>query len=130
MERQRPERPERQGGDDTYVVGDEGHVELFLPVGENRRVTPADLVGAIASAADISGRAIGKIRIHDKVSFVALPEELAVQVLERVEAVQIRGMKVAILAARQREGGPPPQREHSRPPTRYGPRPGGKRRPR
>ncbi|MEY3014102.1 MAG: hypothetical protein RIT45_2837 [Pseudomonadota bacterium] len=116
----RPPRHHDSGGHGHYEVGDEGHVELFLPVGENRRVTPADLVGAIAAAADINGRAIGKIRIHDKVSFVAMPEPLARQVLERVETIQIRGMKVAILQARERDNGPAPRRS--------GPPPRGKRR--
>ena len=95
-------------------VGDVDHVELFIPVGENRRVTPADLVGAIAHAADVPGRAIGKIRILDKVSFVALPVALAEQVLERVETLQVRGMKVAVIRARPGTGGDAPLRREWR----------------
>ncbi|MCB9740705.1 MAG: DEAD/DEAH box helicase [Deltaproteobacteria bacterium] len=117
------DRGGQRGGYDA--PSDEGHVELFLPVGENRRVTPADLVGAIASAADIPGRAIGKIRIHDKVSFVAMPEELAQQLLERVEALQIRGMKVAVLRARApNDNGPRNERPRRGPPPGRGRRRG------
>ncbi|MGA1635738.1 MAG: hypothetical protein ACO37C_12810 [Gemmobacter sp.] len=49
-----------------------------------------------------------------------MPEPLARQVLERVETIQIRGMKVAILQARERDNGPAPRRS--------GPPPRGKRR--
>ena len=105
-----PDRRPRPGGGFTPDA-DADHVELFIPVGENRRVTPADLVGAIAEAADIPGRAIGKIRILEKVCFVALPEVLATQVLERVETLQIRGMKVAVLRSRPvGDGSGPPLR--------------------
>ena len=98
---------------------DPGHVELFIPVGDNRRVTPSDLVGAIARTADIPGHAIGKIRIFDKVSFVALPEALAVQVLERAETLQIRGMRVAVLRAREQgQTGRPPPGRRGPPPAR------------
>ena len=95
---ERTGRPGWQG--DAGRGDDSDHVELFVPVGSNRGVTPADLVGAIASAGDLSGRAIGKIRIHDKVSFVALPAAAAEAVLERVETLMLRGMKVAVLRAR------------------------------
>ncbi len=114
--------------DDGPRSDDSDHVELFVPVGSNRGVTPADLVGAIASAGDVPGRAIGKIRIHDKVSFVALPAAAAEAVLERVETLLLRGMKVAVLRARpmRREG------EHDdggrqEAPRRDGPRPEGPR---
>ncbi len=115
---QRPEPPPRYGQQPRHERGprpqsnvrmrdnDADHVDLFIPVGENRNVTASDLVGAIAHAADVPGRAIGKIRIHDKVSFVALPEALAVQVLERVETLQIRGMRIAVLRARPAGGRP------------------------
>ena len=106
--RERPAMPQPRRSSEvgpSFAERDVDHVELFVPVGANRGVTPSDLVGAIASAGDLPGWAIGKIRIHDKVSFVALPAAAAEQLLERTELLSLRGMRVAVLRARPAAGG-------------------------
>ena len=50
-------------------------VRLFLRVGRRDGVRPADLVGAIANEAGLSGDQIGDIDLYDTFSFVEVPEE-------------------------------------------------------
>ena len=85
---------ERRGG------GPANEVHLFLPVGRRRRIRPADVVGALASEADIDGSRIGRVDIQDRKTFVGLPRDVAETILERLTHVQIRGNEVPIALAR------------------------------
>jgi ATP-dependent RNA helicase DeaD len=54
-------------------------------------VRPADLVGAIANEAGISGEDIGNIDLYDAFSFVDVPAAKADQVLRALKSSRIRG---------------------------------------
>ena len=69
---------------------------LFFNVGSKMQVAPRDLVGAIAGESGIPGRSIGAIEIHDRFSFVEVPQELADDVVSVMNGSQIRGYKVAV----------------------------------
>ena len=75
---------------------EEGMARLFFNVGSKRRVTPGDLVGAIAGETGISGRCIGAIDIREQCSFVDVPADLADTVMEGMSRAFIRGAKVSV----------------------------------
>jgi ATP-dependent RNA helicase DeaD len=53
-------------------------------------VRPGDIVGAIASYADIPGYTIGKILIEEKRTLVDVPEQYVSQVLSKTGGYRIR----------------------------------------
>jgi hypothetical protein len=58
--------------------------------GKTNGARPSDIVGAIASWADIPGYTIGKIFIQSKHTLVDIPEEYAAKVLSKSGTYQIR----------------------------------------
>jgi ATP-dependent RNA helicase DeaD len=65
------------------VSHEPGMVRLSLGLGREHGIRVNDIVGAIASHADIPGKAIGKISIGDQRSLVDVPEEFVAQVLNK-----------------------------------------------
>ncbi len=80
-----------------------GMTRLFLAVGRDDGVRPADIVGAIANEADISGRAIGMIQLYDRFAFVEVPEKMSSKVLRALKTTMIRGRRLSPTLARPRE---------------------------
>jgi ATP-dependent RNA helicase DeaD len=66
-------------------------VRLFLRVGRRDGVRPADLVGAIANEAGLSGDLIGDIDLYDTFSFVEVPEDSGEKVIDALNGTTIRG---------------------------------------
>jgi ATP-dependent RNA helicase DeaD len=79
-----------------------GMTRLFLNVGRNEGVRPADIVGAIAGEAGIPGRTIGAIDLYDTYAFVEVPQEQAQRVVESLNRASLRGHPVRIEVARPR----------------------------
>jgi ATP-dependent RNA helicase DeaD len=67
-----------------------GMVRLSLNLGKMHGIRPNDIVGAIASHANIPGSVIGKIRIQENHTLVDVPEDLVRQVLAKTSGVTIR----------------------------------------
>jgi len=67
-----------------------GMVRLSLGTGSNSGARPSDIVGAIASWADIPGYSIGKIFIQQKHTLVDIPEEYSAKVLSKSGSYQVR----------------------------------------
>ena len=65
-------------------------VRLKLGKGRKDGVGPGEIVGSIASKADIPGHAIGKILLRDKHSLVDVAEEYVSRVLGQTGAYNIR----------------------------------------
>ncbi|HXT14097.1 MAG TPA: DEAD/DEAH box helicase [Gemmatimonadaceae bacterium] len=86
-------RGERSAGGDVARV--------FVALGRNSGVRPADLVGAIANEAGIDSRSIGAIEIADRFSLVEVPDDAADDVIRALKGTTIRGKKV--LARRDRD---------------------------
>ncbi|MGE5578084.1 MAG: DEAD/DEAH box helicase [Syntrophothermus sp.] len=75
---------------------EDGMVRLFINIGRLDRVGPGDIVGAIAGEAGIPGGIIGRIDIHDRFTFVEVPEACANQVLEAMHENTIKGRPVSV----------------------------------
>lgn len=70
---------------------EEGYLRYYLGVGRFDRVTPRDIVGAIAGEANINSSIIGRIKLFDKFSTVELPEDTSQEVLDILSGITIRG---------------------------------------
>jgi ATP-dependent RNA helicase DeaD len=77
-----------------------GMARLFLNVGRNEGVRPADVVGAIAGEAGIPGRTIGAIDLYDTYAFVEVPQEVAKRVVDALNRASLRGHPVRAEIAR------------------------------
>jgi ATP-dependent RNA helicase DeaD len=97
-ERPRPARGGRRIGGAT--------AQLFLRVGKRDGVRPADIVGAIANEAGLTGDVIGDIEIFDSFSFVAVPKKDADHVEATLNQTQIRGKSPQARLARPLDKGP------------------------
>lgn len=71
-------------------------VKLRFNVGRNAKIRPADLVGAIATEANVSSKRLGYIGIEEKCSFVDVPIDLAKQILKAMKGNQVRGKVVKV----------------------------------
>lgn len=76
-----------------------GMVRLWLNVGEAHGIRPRDVVGAIASEANIPGRAIGAIDIQNQQTYVDVAERHASKVLHKMKHCKLRGRPVVLKAA-------------------------------
>ncbi len=79
-----------------------GMTRLYLDIGRDDGVRPADIVGAIANEASIPGRAIGMIELFERFSFVEVPSNLADRVLRALNRTTIRGRKISASIAKPR----------------------------
>ena len=84
----RPARPPRNGGPTK---------DLFLPIGKHAGVRPSDLVGALTNEAGVPFDAIGRITIHERVTYVVLDAAHADRVVEEFPKLAIRGRESAVL---------------------------------
>ena len=69
---------------------------IHVTHGRKSGVRPADLVGAIANEAGISGRDIGSIEMGNGFSLVEIPEAVADSVVEALTGAKIRGQRVTV----------------------------------
>ena len=77
------ERRGRPSSEDTGFV--------YVNVGKEAGVRPADLVGAIANESGLTGRVIGPIRIADHYSVVGVPKASVEDVVRAMKSTTIRG---------------------------------------
>lgn len=79
-----------------------GMVRLFLNVGRQLGIQPADIVRSIASQAGIPGNLIGLINIYDRFTFVEVPKDVAMQVIQALQEATIKGRAVNVEPAKRR----------------------------
>ncbi|RYG18733.1 hypothetical protein EON82_22265 [bacterium] len=80
------------------MAGDK--VRLFVGMGRQDGLRPADLVGAIAAETGVPGKQIGAIDITDRTAFVEVPKEMAQQVIEKLSQTPLRNKVVRWALAR------------------------------
>lgn len=97
-----PRAPRGGGGGRSQEAG---MTRLFINIGHNMRVRPQDFVGAIANEANIPGRSIGAIDIHDSFSFVDIPTGDAERVMNVLNSASIKGKPVNVELAQDSGGG-------------------------
>jgi ATP-dependent RNA helicase DeaD len=70
-----------------------------LEVGNNDKITPSNIVGAIANEADIESRFIGEIKLHDEYSTVDLPQGMPAELLNHLKKVRVcaKPMQISVL---------------------------------
>jgi ATP-dependent RNA helicase DeaD len=72
------------------------NTRIFIGIGRNGGIRPADLVGAIAGEAKINSRDIGSIDIADKFSLVEVPASASERIISALRTTTIRGKKVLV----------------------------------
>jgi len=83
-------RAGRRGGGRSDISHEEGMVRLSLGRGRVHGINPGEVVGTIASQADIPGYSIGKILIRDQHTLVDVPEEYISRVLGHTGSYHLR----------------------------------------
>lgn len=73
-----------------------GMVRLRLDRGKKQGVRPQDIVGTIASFANIPGRTIGKIFIQDHTTLVDIPEQFVPKVMRSTESILLHNRPVIV----------------------------------
>jgi ATP-dependent RNA helicase DeaD len=86
-------------GDRNFGPGQD-MTRLYIDVGREDNVRPADIVGAIANEAGIPGRAIGAIELFDHFALVDVPATQAEKVLRALKRTTIRGRKISPTVAK------------------------------
>lgn len=93
------DRSESRGGKRGSRSGGAGMARLFVNVGRRDKVSPKDIVGAIAGETGVAGKLIGEIEIYDKFSFVEVPQEHAEQIMKKMGKSNIKGNRVKMEVA-------------------------------
>ncbi|WP_216827921.1 DEAD/DEAH box helicase [Alkalihalobacterium elongatum] len=92
--------------DDGYNFGEtggaKGMVRFFINVGKNVNMSPKILIEEISELVGIPGKAVGRIDIFDKFTFVEVPEEVAPFVYEALRYSRINGARVNLEPAKPR----------------------------
>jgi ATP-dependent RNA helicase DeaD len=89
-----PASAPRGNGDKPFRPQDRESVRLWLDIGREKGIRAGDIVGAIANEANIPGRLIGSIELHDGFSYVSVPSRDARKVIDVLNRATIRGHKV------------------------------------
>lgn len=88
-------RSSRRGSAD-YGMGEETMSRLFINIGRAQRVTPGDILGAVAGESGIPGRMVGSIDMYDGYTFVDVPGKYAEAVLKAMAHAKIKGKSVHV----------------------------------
>jgi hypothetical protein len=76
-----------------------GMARLFVSIGRNSGLRPADLVGAITGTTGLPGSVLGGIEIKERVSFIEVKKEAEREILNRMGRSEVRGHSVEIKPA-------------------------------
>jgi len=100
MDKELAPEPKFSEKDLENTGGESGMVRFFISAGKDQGIRPGDIVGAIAGESGIHGSMIGAIRIQDKSTFVDIPLECALEVLNTMHDSKIKGKKVKLIPAK------------------------------
>jgi len=84
----------RSGSRSAARQDDGEFVEIVIPVGSWNRLQPGTIVKAIACETGLPGTVIGRVKILDKVTFVAVPSEHVSRIMSALKGVHIAGRAV------------------------------------
>ncbi|WP_025028517.1 DEAD/DEAH box helicase [Caldalkalibacillus mannanilyticus] len=92
--------------EDSYDFGEtgasKGMVRFFMNVGRNVNMSPQNLIKEISELVGIPGKAIGRIDIFEKFTFLEVPEDVAPFVYEALRQSRINGARVNLEPAKPR----------------------------
>ena len=93
-------------------------VRFSINVGKDQGIRPGDIVGAIAGESGIHGSMVGAIKIQDKRTFVDIPYECALDVINVMHDNKIKGKKIKMEPAKPGQvDKKPPKRKPRRKPN-------------
>ncbi len=79
------------------VSEDEGEmVRLFINIGSSNKVQPRHIIESIVNSTGIPGKLIGAINIFDKYTFVEVPREYSLEVLQSMKNYKVKGKTINI----------------------------------
>jgi ATP-dependent RNA helicase DeaD len=79
-----------------------GMVRLFVNLGKKQNIRPGDILGAIAGETGMPGKLIGSIDMYDKYTFVEVPREYAMEVIQTMKTAKIKGKSINIEPANRK----------------------------
>lgn len=86
----------RNGRKVSKTSHEEGMVRLSIDRGKKQGVRPQDIVGTIASCANIPGKKIGKIFIQDHTTLVDIPERFVSNVFDNARDILLHNKPVSV----------------------------------
>ena len=84
---------DHRGNRQSKTSHEDGMVRLSLSTGKKDGVRPSDVVGAIASHAEIPGNTIGKIFIQERFTLVDVEEQYVSRVLRKTGSYRVRQLE-------------------------------------
>lgn len=72
----------------------------MISIGRNEKITPSHIVGALAGETGIPGNQIGHIELHDKVTYVDIPQDYSQRVVKAMNDNTIKGRRVRVEVAK------------------------------
>ncbi len=69
---------------------------LHITAGKKDKVSPRDIVGALIAEAGLKMEQIGKIEVLERFSYVAVPEKLSREIMEKLGNGKIKGRKFKV----------------------------------
>ena len=75
-------------------------VTLHISAGKREKISAGDLVGAFVSVGGLERDSVGRIEVFDHYSFVAVPEAVAEEILEKMQGAKVKGKKVKVALVR------------------------------
>ena len=91
-------------------------IRLFINIGKKDKITPANILGAIAGESGMPGKLVGSIDMMDNYTFVEVPAKHADKVLNAMNNVKIKGRTVNMEKAN--DGGGRKRKSKDRKPDR------------
>lgn len=82
--------------------GKNGMVRFFVNIGTSCDITAKDIIECITSTTNLTGKMIGKIDVYNKFSFVEVPREYAMEVLNSMKKGKIKGKRINIEKANKK----------------------------
>lgn len=98
---------------EQFSFREEDMVRLFVDVGRGHRISPADIVGAVANEGGVPGKAIGAIDIYDRFALVDVPSAYVEGVLAAMSNTRIRGQNANIRLAAPQDADAPRDSERA-----------------
>jgi ATP-dependent RNA helicase DeaD len=96
-------REQEQKTDISENIKKHSMTRLFINVGKKNGVRARDFIDAITSETGISSSLIGNIKILDAFSFVEVPWEYNIDVINALHSSNIKGKKVSVKLAKESE---------------------------
>jgi len=77
----------------------EGHVRLWMNLGETQGVVPIDIVNAVAGETGLPGKVVGTVDVREKHLFLDVAEEYSNSIIAKLNRAEIKGHKVKVKLA-------------------------------